>query len=173
MNCTDGTFAPRIDGMSVPVGTSIVDIPDSRTPEDGIISGWKVLHGSGKQDSVLVLTSNNTSSLQITCKTHGEEVRIVSPAITCKPGVKFSIEGLMQKLPDFSGSIYFSIGTYNGTTYQKDAVIKQPTQHRKGGWLAAKQTWTIPDNCSSFDFGIVVKGFGTVQAKGITVERKE
>ncbi len=173
VKCIDGTLTKQIDSTRTPAGISLVSVPQNPVTEGSKIPGWRIIQDHQQTPCISVINSNNAAMFKINSDNTDKELRLTSPLIAVKPEVRFCMDGLMQKSPEFSGSAYFSISAYNGKTWQKDCIIKQPAQLRKGGWLAAKQTITIPKDCTAFEFSIVCKGKGAIFIKDLSIERKQ
>lgn len=167
----------RIDMAYARAGDLLLGMPSSPSEKGRPIAGWVLSLGNRYRQSIAARQSEEGGIfLVLTSDTVKDELRIISPCIDAKPGMKFCMQGMFRQLDDFDGDAALTIELTresNGTRKVDDQFIRKfPSIRKEGGWLMAKHTFVLPADSRAIRVQLVGKFRGSLEVKDLSFEFK-
>lgn len=168
-----------LDAKSTEEGRNILSLPSAPVAAGEAIPCWSITLGDSNKQSVAVTNREpGRCDFLFASSSADTDITISSPPILVEPGMKLCIEGFFLRSPDFKGAATAEIAltssnSTSGATELEHFVTKEPRVSRQGGWLAAKQTFTIPRDGYSIRAVIRGKFTGSFQVRDIKLSKPE
>lgn len=178
-----------VSAPAVPADQNMLSMPKIPVPAGQSVPGWSVRLGDRRRQSVRVdsypesaVTDQAESGkvnpvIVLSSATGRDEISLSSSTVRVTPGMKLCWEALFKKSDDFSGNIAVVLSLTRESESGKEVVdqfiVKEPSQPRQGGWLLAKQTFTVPANAYSIEYQVRGKFTGEAMIKDISLQRKQ
>ena len=146
------TIMPRnltgISAEKINIDQNLLSYPTEPVPAGNPIRGWEISLTEKRSQSVGFEHISSTTNNLLLSSTSSSNIRITSHSIHVKPDMKFCLEVRIQKGADFEGTITAGVilkhKTDTENTTARRLFSNAPNMKRKGGWLLAKKTFTIP-----------------------------
>ena len=177
LDITD-TVMTIISAVTVPNDQNMLSIPQVSFPPGKPVPGWSIHMGDKRKQSARVDCSADIGPVFVlSSATRKDELKLSSPEIRVKPGMKLCLETLFKKGNDFSGNIAVVVlltrKPESGKEVVEQFIVKEPNQPKQGGWLLAKKTFSMPADACSIKFQICGKFTGEAMIRDISLSRKE
>ncbi len=157
---------------------NLLQFPDHTIGAPEAIPGWKIVLEDRRQQSVHWNTAASQPCFILEAGGENAALRVESPAIETAAGMRFCLQAMFRLTPGLDGTIGTDVTLWkagNGTTVTRvdHFAGKPPNMRRRGGWLLAKETFTIPAGGTRLTVALAGSFTGTVEVKDVTLTRVE
>ncbi|MDD5482232.1 MAG: metallophosphoesterase family protein [Kiritimatiellae bacterium] len=156
---------------------NLLTTPPSPLPPNSVLPGWILHLGDKYRQSIEVCRGEEGAPVfRLSSANPGTTIGLSSGIITVTDDMKFVLEAFFRKSDDFKGSVWTAVSVVKKTG-EKDVsmeqyVVKEPALMRRGGWMAARQTFDLPKGTHTIRLHVRGKFKGAVLVKNILLQRK-
>lgn len=190
-----GSDMPAIQAADFAPASNLLSFPDQPVAAGQNIPKWTAHLGNRyRQQALWTALENGEPGFVLRSTDAQREMWISSAAILVSPGMRFTLQALVKKSPDFSGSIAVVVPLVQrgaaaapaagSPTAKHDArgstaletmqkfVVKEPTLPRADGWSLVKHTFELPARSYAVEFQIRGQFQGAAWVHDLRLERK-
>ncbi len=187
-----GSGRMAIRAVDTAPAVNLLSFPDQPVTSGNVIPQWDVHLGNQyRQQALWTSLDDGQQGFVLRSKDPQKAMWISSAPIHVSPGMRLTLQALVKKSPDFTGSIAVVMplvkrvelpsvktarppGADAAATFETihQFVVKEPTLDRADGWSLVKQTVSMPARAHAVEFRVRGRFTGVVQVQNLRLERK-
>jgi hypothetical protein len=155
---------------------NLLPLPESPGATPDPLPGWRVQLGN-KRRQHLTWNPADPAWLRAESENTDEWFRIESPEIPVKPGMRFRFQTMVSSEACDRGAVHIEVTLWkqsdSGRVRADDFASDIPDSVRRGGWLLATETFTIPAHGVAMSVAITGTVNGSARFRDICLYRLE
>jgi len=183
-----GSDLVAVRAVDMEPGVNLLSFPPLPMASGTAIPKWSVHLGNRyRQQALWAALENERPGFILRSEDSQREIWISSASIHVSPGMRLTLQALVKKSPDFSGSLAVVIPLVlrvESPSPETDAsgapiletrpqfVVKEPTVPRADGWSLVKQKFELPVRPHSVKVQVRGRFTGIVWIRDLRLERK-